>query len=216
MIKKLTSMLFLICLIFSLVGCKAKIEAIPMNAINIDFNISNVTNNTLTFDYPSDDWEQGQSPTPEIIKVVLYYKGENASEGTNINVGATSQSTDITLEDYVALMPSKLEKSSPGTKVNVAELRKINDIEIGYIEMSTKLEEKDIDYGLQQGIFTEQSINQAGGREALLNQPEVKQIQMSVSFEGKLTNITGTYYDDSEKEDVLKAMTTMAQTAKLK
>ena len=184
-----------------------------MASINIDFNTDTVTNDTLTFEYPSDEWVVGESISP-VIKVILYFTGENAAENTNISVGTSAPSKEITLYDYVALMPLQLEKSSPGTKVSLSEVRVINDMEIGYLEMTTKITEDEMNYGLEQGIFTEESIEDAGGKEAFLNQPEVKQIQMSLYIGGNLTNITGTYYNDNEKEDVLKAMCTMVQTVK--
>ncbi len=213
MLKKYFFIIISIFLIFSLTACGKKQEAVPMESINIDFNTDTVTNDTLTFEYPSDEWVVGESISP-VIKIVLYFTGDNATEGTNINVGTSAPSKEITLDDYVALMPMQLEKSSPGTKVSLSELRTINDMEIGYMEMNTKITEDAINYGLEQGIFTEQTIEDAGGKEAFLNQPEVKQIQMSLYIGGNLTNITGTYYNDNEKEDVLKAMSTMVQTVK--
>ena len=73
-----------------------------------------------------------------------------------------------------------------------------------------------MEYGLQNGIFSQENIEALGGKEAFLNQPEKKQIQMSVSFNDRITNITGTYEDDKNRETVLKAMTTMVQTSTLK
>lgn len=213
MFKKYFHIMVSIFLIFSLTACGKKQEAIPMEAINIDFNTDTVTNDTLTFEYPRDEWVVGESISP-LIKVILYFTGDNATEGTNINVGTSAPSKEITLDDYIALMPDKLEKSSPGTNVSLSELRKINDMEIGYMEMNTKITEEAINYGIEQGIFTEKTIEDVGGKEAFLNQPEVKQIQMSLYINGNLTNITGTYYNDNEKEDVLKAMCTMVQTVK--
>ena len=213
MLKKYFYIVISIFLIFSLTACGKKQEAVPMASINIDFNTDTVTNDTLTFEYPSDEWVVGESISP-VIKVILYFTGENAAENTNISVGTSAPSKEITLYDYVALMPLQLEKSSPGTKVSLSEVRVINDMEIGYLEMTTKITEDEMNYGLEQGIFTEESIEDAGGKEAFLNQPEVKQIQMSLYIGGNLTNITGTYYNDNEKEDVLKAMCTMVQTVK--
>ncbi|WP_317366295.1 hypothetical protein [uncultured Tyzzerella sp.] len=216
MIKKITRILFSLLIISSLMGCFGKIEAIPMEAINIDFDVTTVDNGTVAFSYPSKDWEQKDSFNPEVIKILLAPKNENFQEGTNITVGITAQSTNVSLNDYVALMPRQLEKSSPGTRVNVAEIRKINDTEISYLEINTKMTEEDMKYGLENGIFSQENIEELGGKEAFLNQPETKQIQMSVSFEGRITNITGTYMKDEEKEAVLKVMTTMVQTATLK
>ena len=214
--KKFKFIIIFIILIFSLVGCSKKIESIPMEAINIDFQVETVDNGTITLDYPSEDWTKGESSNPEVIKVVLYSNNENLEENTNIIVGTTASSTNIPLEDYVQLLPAQLEKSSPGTKVTVAEYRKINDIPVSYIEINTKMTEEAMEYGLQKGIFTEQTIEAEGGKEAFINKPETKQIQMSISFKDRITSITGTYSKDEEKEIVLKAMQTMLQTAKLK
>lgn len=214
MTKKLKAILFSLFLIFSLVGCN-KTEPISMNPINIDFNVKTVDNGTITFNYPIDEWEEAPSFNPDLIKILLYPKND-LEKTTNITVGITAESTNLTLDDYVKLLPSQLEKSSPGTKVTVAELRKINDIEVSYIELNTKITEEAMEYGLQNGIFSQENIEALGGKEAFLNQPEKKQIQMSVSFNDRITNITGTYEDDKNRETVLKAMTTMVQTSTLK
>ncbi|MBS5793663.1 MAG: hypothetical protein KIC92_02755 [Clostridiales bacterium] len=214
MTKKLTAILFSLFLIFSLVGCN-KTEPISMNPINIDFDVKTVDNGTITFNYPIDEWEEAPSFNPDLIKILLYPKND-LEKTTNITVGITAESTNLTLDDYVKLLPSQLEKSSPGTKVTVAELRKINDIEVSYIELNTKITEEAMEYGLQNGIFSQENIEALGGKEAFLNQPEKKQIQMNVSFNDRITNITGTYEDDKNRETVLKAMTTMVQTSTLK
>ncbi len=214
MTKKLTAILFSLFLIFSLVGCN-KTEPISMNPINIDFNVKTVDNGTIAFNYPTDEWEESPSFNPDLIKILLYPRND-LEKTTNITVGITAESTNLTLDDYVKLLPSQLEKSSPGTKVTVAELRKINDIEVSYIELNTKITEEAMEYGLQNGIFSQENIEALGGKEAFLNQQEKKQIQMSVSFNDRITNITGTYEDDKNRETVLKAMTTMVQTSTLK
>lgn len=214
--KKFSSIVIFIFFIFFLTSCSKKIETIPMEAINIDFEVETVDNGTITLDYPTEDWIKGESPSPEIIKVVLYSNNENLEKSTNIIVGTTATSTNIPLKDYVQLLPAQLEKSSPGTKVTVAEYRKINDIPVSYMEINTKMTKEAMEYGLQKGIFTEQTIEAEGGKEAFINKPETKQIQMSISFKDRITNITGTYSKDEEKEIILKAMQTMVQTAKLK
>lgn len=215
MIKKPIISFVTLFLIFTLVGCGEKLEPTYIEPININFNVANVNNQTVSFQYPTDDWQQKDSFNPDIIKVLLYGKNENLDPTTNITIGSTSTSQNLILEDYVKLIPEHLEKSSPGTKVSLAELRKVNDIVFSYLEMKTKVTEEDLEYGLQKGIFTEETIKAKGGKEAFLNQPEVKQIQMSVSFQDKITNITATYSNDNEKEIILKAMLTMVQTATL-
>lgn len=216
MIKKTTIILFSLLLIFSLIGCVGKIEAIPMEAVNIDFDVTTVDNGTVAFNYPAKDWVQKDSFNKDVIKILLSPTNEKFAEGTNITVGITAESTNMSLNEYVKLLPEQLERSSPGAKVTVAEIRKINDIEISYLEINTKMTEEAMKYGLEKGIFSQKNIEELGGKEAFLNQPETKQIQMSISFEDRITNVIGAYSNDEEKEVVLKAMTTMIQTATLK
>lgn len=215
MIKKPIISFITLFLIFYLAGCGKKLEPTYVEPININFNVTDVNNQIVSFSYPTDDWQQKDSFNPDIIKVLLYGKNEILASTTNITIGSTSTSQNLTLEDYVKLIPEHLEKSSPGTKVYVAELKKVDDIVFSYLEMKTKVTEEDLKYGLQKGIFTEEGIKAKGGKGAFLNQPEVKQIQMSISFKDKITNITATYSNDNEKEIILKAMLTMIQTAKL-
>ncbi len=102
-------------------------------------------------------------------------------------------------------------------QVKVAEVRKLGDIEVGYLEVNTKMTDNTIDIMIESGKITEEDIELLGGREALLAIPEAKQIQMGIIVdEDKFLNIVGTYYDDKDREEFLKAMKTIVQTAKVK
>lgn len=213
MIKKIATSLLSLFLIFSLVGCGNKAEKKEIDAINIDFKVNTVDNGTVKFDYPADEWEEIEYPSPAVPVMLL----PKDAEDMNVNINITKSSDkEASLEKILETIPDLYEKISPNITVDLAEIRTINGMEIAYNENSVKFTEENIEKGLKNGVFTEEAIEANGGKEALLNMPEQKQIQMTMDLDDKQVSITGTYLDDSQKEMVLKAMTTMAQTAKLK
>ena len=214
MTKKILTTLLLSTLIFSLVGCNdKKVETKNMNSIDINFNTKTVSNGTVDFDYPSDEWVELKEHSYN-IPILLIPAGTNSLD-VNINV-MPSEDVEMPLEKFLESLPIAMEQLATNSTMDLMEIRSLNNIEIAYNENTIKYTEENIEKGLKKGTLTEQVIEQSGGREALLNIPEKKQIQMTFYLDKKDDTITGTYLDDSQKEMVLKAMTTMVQTAKLK
>ena len=61
-------------------------------------------------------------------------------------------------------------------------------------------------------MITQTDIDNAGGREAILATPPTDQITLYAVTGAYLYIYTGTYYEESQKADVLEALTVMAQT----
>lgn len=212
--KKTIIILLSFFLLFSLVACSSpKVDKKEMKNIDINFNVNSVTNGTMNFNYPSDEWKEIESPLPYIPVMLVPIDAESLD--ININI-VESEDVEMPLEKFLEGLPLIVEKLSPAINVNLAEIRTLNGIDVAYNENTIKFTEENIEKGLKSGVLTEQAIEQSGGKETLLNIPEQKQIQMTFYLDNKDVTITGTYLDDSQKEMVLKAMTTMVQTAKLK
>lgn len=215
MFKKILTILCSMFLIFALVGCSSKesdvSNASTIEPINIDFEVKTLEARTMTFDYPAESWKETKG-----FANINVLANTNSTQGTNINIQESKEADkNLKVSDYVKAVKKELEEmSGGGMKVQVAEVRKLNDTELAYIESTNKMTEESIDLALKSGTLTEEQINQLGGKEELLNAPETKQIQMAPIIDNKFFIVTGTYYDDSEKEEVLKAMLTIIQTVK--
>ena len=75
-----------------------------------------------------------------------------------------------------------------------------------------KLTESITDRLLEQGVITQDDVDAAGGRDAILSIPPTDQITLYAVTGAYLYIYTGTYYEESQKADVLEALTVMAQT----
>ena len=67
-------------------------------------------------------------------------------------------------------------------------------------------------YFAKQGVITQDDIDNAGGRESILSIPPTDQITLYAVTGAYLYVYTGTYYEESQRADVLEALTVMAQT----
>ena len=73
-----------------------------------------------------------------------------------------------------------------------------------------------IDFYLENSGITEEQLEALGGREALLNTPPTRQIQMYAVVDGNILVVTGTYYDDAAKTRLVDTMSILLQTVKVK
>lgn len=228
MSKKIISILLLTFFSISLVGCsKASNNSIPtteqnssvteqdlpvMEQVTIDFDTATADGEYVKANYPSEEWTYiDDSP---LSPFMLSYT--NASENNiNINISA-SQKSPYSLQELAKLFPEQLKESTPGINVTLSEVKKFGKEELLYVETVTKITDESIDLLIEEGSLTEEMIEQAGGREVLKSTPETKQISFGIQKDGKLVFITGSYFNDSEKEVVLKAMNTLAQTIEIK
>ncbi len=216
MLKKLLIVFFQVILLLILTSCKYKEENIVINPIDINFEVGTIDNGIITFNYPLEDWTEISDFHSDDITSLLIAKNEKLNVETNINIIKGENYEKSNLKDYINYKISLIEESFNGMKVNVSEIRKINDIQFGYMEITTKFTNEMIDKVLKEGLFTKKDIEDMGGKEYLLSIPEAKQIQISIYLGGKFNNITALYIEDSEKEIVTKAIQTIVQTAKLK
>ena len=81
-----------------------------------------------------------------------------------------------------------------------------------YTETVTRFNDEMLDRLLEQGVITQDDVDAAGGRDAILSIPPTDQITLYAVTGAYLYIYTGTYYEESQKADVLEALTVMAQT----
>lgn len=88
----------------------------------------------------------------------------------------------------------------------------INGKSVIYTETVTRFNDEMLDRLLEQGVITQDDVDTAGGRDAILSIPPTDQITLYAVTGAYLYIYTGTYYEESQKADVLEALTVMAQT----
>ena len=64
-------------------------------------------------------------------------------------------------------------------------------------------------------LWTEESLEQAGGRETILAIPDSHSIVVYGILDGNLVIYGGTYYEDAQKQEVLDAINIMLQTTEI-
>lgn len=215
--RKLKVMLMSMLLVSSLTACGGNASSksvATIQPVTIDFNVASLDNGTISFEYPTDEWKRVESGFPA-IPVMLIPSDASNNTNTNINV-VVSEEVKMPLDKYLSAIPATYEQVSPNIKVDLSEIRTLDDKEVAYNENTVQFTDENIQKCIEKGILTEQMIEANGGKEALLNIPAQKQIQMTFYLDNKSTTVTGTYTEDNEKENVLKAMTTIVQTAKIK
>ena len=105
-----------------------------------------------------------------------------------------------------------ITESFPNIEILNAELRSINGKSVIYTETVTRFNDEMLDRLLEQGVITQDDVDAAGGRDAILSIPPTDQITLYAVTGAYLYIYTGTYYEESQKADVLEALTVMAQT----
>lgn len=95
----------------------------------------------------------------------------------------------------------------------VSEMRTLNGENVIYIESVMDYTEDYLNYLVENGLYTQEWVDQNGA--SLLNAPDTKQIQIYAVVDGNLVSYIGTYYDDAQKQDVLDAVTIAIQTTEV-
>ena len=72
-----------------------------------------------------------------------------------------------------------------------------------------------IDQMIENELWTEESWEQAGGRETILAIPDSHSVVVYGILDGNLVIYGGTYYEDAQKQEVLDAINIMLQTTEI-
>ena len=108
-----------------------------------------------------------------------------------------------------------LEKNASIT-VDACEMRSFNGTPIVYLETTTVFTDAVIDKMVETEQWTEEMVEEAGGREAVLAIPDSRAIVVYGVAEGQLVVYGGTYYTEDQKQMVADAVNVMLQTTEIK
>lgn len=171
-------------------------------------------NNILKVDYPADKWIADEGTDP----LVLYYIDTLDSDTgyVNINVQLSQAYSGKLTESVMKKMIGDMESQVGFINVSLSELRMLNGEPVIYSEATMSFDDDTIDFMVESGEWTEEWIEENGGRETFLAIPDTKQVYIYAAVDGNLYIYVGTYYENADKEALIDAMTVLVQTTQAK
>lgn len=178
------------------------------NSNTAEDELAAVQNDSVKVSYPSDAWQGSFGSDPLTI---YYHSTMNTNQTANINVQASQKFSGTLTESYMNQLVKEVKNYQAGVEITNSELRKINGEPAIYIEQTITYNDAMIDMMLESGALTEASLQEFGGREAILAIPPTTQVGIYAIADGWLCIYTGTYYNSNEKAEVIDTITTMVQ-----
>lgn len=202
-----------VCLL--LTGCSVDLEKYPpIEAPDVSaMTLETIENSDMTVQYPSGTWVGVDGTVP----LTVYYADTMDSDNTKVNINVQQASTySGTLDEkFMNDLVNGLTEAYPSMDIRRAELRSVNGKGVIYMETVTTFTEEMVSMALESGMLAQEDIDAAGGMEALLASiPPTDQIMIYAVNSVYLYIYTGTYYEESQKDDVLNGILVMIQTTK--
>ena len=206
----LAAVCLVLCLILAGCGTVSEEDYPPLEKVDLSsMTLETVGNSTFSVQYPAGKWIGSDGTSP----LIIYYTDTlDTGEAVNINVQQSGTYSGKFTEKYMNKLTDGITESFPNIEILNAELRSINGKSVIYTETVTRFNDEMLDRLLEQGVLTQEDIDGAGGRDAILSIPPTDQITLYAVTGAYLYIYTGTYFEESQKADLLQAMTVMAQT----
>lgn len=206
----LAAVCLVLCLILAGCGTVSEEDYPPLEKVDLSsMTLGTVSNSTFSTQYPVGKWTGTDGTSP----LIIYYNDTiDSGKAVNINVQQSGIYSGKFTEKYMNKLVESITESFPNIEILNAELRSINGKSVIYTETVTQFTDEVLDRLLEQGVITQTDIDNAGGREAILATPPTDQVTLYAVIGPYLYIYTGTYYEESQKADVLEALTVMAQT----
>lgn len=202
-----------------LAACGGAADYPVMEPVALDsLTLASAESDTLSAQFPEEEWVFDVSMVPADFAI---YDTETLLDETgtmNINIMLSGQYSGKLKQSDLDGVVDELKNSdmADGMNIEVSEMRSLEGEPVGYIESTSTYTESMIDFYLENSGITEEQLEALGGREALLNIPPTRQIQMYAVVDGNILVVTGTYYDDAAKTRLVDTMSILLQTVKVK
>ena len=202
-----------------LAACGGAADYPVMEPVALDsLTLASAESDTLSAQFPEEEWVFDVSLVPVDFAI---YDTETLLDETgtmNINIMLSGQYSGKLKQSDLDGVVDELKNSdmADGMNIEVSEMRSLEGEPVGYIESTSTYTESMIDFYLENSGITEEQLEALGGREALLNTPPTRQIQMYAVVDGNILVVTGTYYDDAAKTRLVDTMSILLQTVKVK
>lgn len=154
--------------------------------------------NGAAFSYPSDKWTlaDGQLYLNETIE-------DNAKANASVRFEAAS--TELTEKDMKELKDALLTEEMSFMNFNAAEFRSVDGGKAAYIDIVISDKEAYIDFIIDFAGLTDEMLEQAGGRDGILEaMPATNQLAIYFNNGGDLYSLSGVYFTESQKNDLLE------------
>ena len=206
----LAAVCLVLCLILAGCGTVNEEDYPPLEKVDLtSMTLETVSNSTFSMQYPAGKWTGTDGTAP----LIVYYNDTvDSSQATNINAQRSSTYSGKFTKNYMNKLVESITESYPNIEIVKAELRSINGKSVIYTETISGFSDEMLDLLLEKGVLTQDAIDAAGGREAILAIPPTDQITLYAVTGPYLYIYTGSYYEESQKADVLEALIVMAQT----
>lgn len=221
--KIIATLLALTSIMTMVVGCSSNNNstnsALPANYSKLN-TIDTGSFGETTFDglkivYNTHYWVQQDN---EFGTFSLLKRDEINSENvTNISFAyPDSIPSGMTINQFLSELTSSIDELAvAGTTVYNDQIMKIGDIEVAYLENTMEITDEFIDSMIELGVFTEEMIELSGGREILTSIAPTKQVSIGRIIGEKAYTFTGTYYDNSSKQDVIDGIVAIMQNLEI-
>ena len=202
-----------------LAACGGAADYPVMEPVALDsLTLASAESDTLSAQFPEEEWVFFFIMVPVDFAI---YDTETLLDETgtmNINIMLSGQYSGKLKQSDLDGVVDELKNSdmADGMNIEVSEMRSLEGEPVGYIESTSTYTESMIDFYLENSGITEEQLEALGGREALLNTPPTRQIQMYAVVDGNILVVTGTYYDDAAKTRLVDTMSILLQTVKVK
>lgn len=189
------------------------LAAVPLDGLDLEEGGSD----SLSAQFPAGKWVFDLSMAG--VDFMIYDVETLESEGNTININviiAGDYNVELTQADLDGLVKEIGTMSASGMEIQSAEMRSLDGEPVIYMETVTRITEEMLELTIESGGLTEEQVEAMGGREALLSVPPTYQIQLYGIVEGKMLVLTGSYYDEADKDRLLETMTIVLETADVK
>jgi len=167
----------------------------------------------MKYQYDSTVWAQDEAV---FNSLVVYQKDTMETElPVSLNAQMAGKFKGNLTEEFMQESLDMLEKNASIT-VDACEMRSFNGAPIVYLETTTVFTDVVIDKMIETEQWTEEMVEEAGGREAVLAIPDSRAIVVYGVAEGQLVVYGGTYYTEDQKQMVADAVNVMLQTTEIK
>lgn len=184
-----------------------------MEALYIDNVIrTQIDDGKISYYIPAGSWVKGTDSNGETV--VLFrdtaQKAQQVSAQAKLVGFYGSELDESFMDEIVDSLDNDLSLT-----VTTSEMRSFQNAPIYYSEMSVEFTDEVLDRLVESGIWTEEKIEENGGREAYKKIPKTNTIMIYAVIDGYMVTYGGSYYDDAQKKIVLNAINVMLQTTEV-
>lgn len=164
--------------------------------------------NGAKYSYPADQWtfdeDNGQ---------LFYNDTLEASAKVNATVRFEAADTVLTEKDLAALKEGFSGGDLSFMEAKHAEFVSVDGAKVAYLDVVITDLETYVDMIIEQAGFSDEDLESYGGRDGLLEMiPPTNQLMFYFNVDGDLYSLSGVYFDDAQRDAMMKLFATVLPT----